>query len=218
MQILNLKNKINISLFLLSFSIFLYQVCLLRIISVSDYYHFAFLIVSIALLGFGISGSFIYFFIDKFKNPDLIRLIFTLGFSVSVFISYILSDWAKWAGYGSVGMGKIIWGKNVLRVLVGLILFVALWQIYNIMKGLLSGNRKLSSPLKEFTLLRLLQFMLSTLLIAALIWAVTQPYLNITSLMPVVSVWLGYAILIAALVLLASALFPIDGLKKKVKN
>jgi CubicO group peptidase (beta-lactamase class C family) len=134
------------------------------------------------------------------------------------FISYILSDWAKWAGYGSVGMGKIIWGKNVLRVLVGLILFVALWQIYNIMKGLLSGNRKLSSPLKEFTLLRLLQFMLSTLLIAALIWAVTQPYLNITSLMPVVSVWLGYAILIAALVLLASALFPIDGLKKKVKN
>ena len=126
------------------------------------------------------------------------------------FISYILSDWAKWAGYGSVGMGKIIWGKNILRALVALILFVALWQIYSIMRGLLSGNRKLTSPLKGFNLLRSAQFMLSTLLIAALIWAVTRPYLNITSLMPVVSVWLGYASLILALVLLTSAIIPVQ--------
>jgi CubicO group peptidase (beta-lactamase class C family) len=131
------------------------------------------------------------------------------------FIGYILSDWANWAGYGSVGMGKIIWGKNILRVLVGLIFIMALWQIYCIMKGLLSGSRKFSSPLKELSLLRSLQFMLSILLIAALIWAVTRPYLNITSLMPVVSVWLGYAILVAALVLLASALFPSIGSEKE---
>ena len=84
------KININISLFLISFSVFLYQVCLLRIISVSDYYHFAFLIVSIALLGFGISGSFLYFFIDRLKNPGLIRLFFAFGFSVSIFISFIL--------------------------------------------------------------------------------------------------------------------------------
>lgn len=90
MYILNDRNKVNISLFLISFSIFLYQVCLLRIISVSDYYHFAFLIVSVALLGFGISGSFLYFFINRLKSPDLIRLIFALSFSVSIFTSFIL--------------------------------------------------------------------------------------------------------------------------------
>jgi hypothetical protein len=81
--------KINISLFLISFSIFLYQVCLLRILSVSDFYHFAFLIVSVALLGFGISGSFLYFFINKIKDKNLLYIIFSLGFSVSVILSFI---------------------------------------------------------------------------------------------------------------------------------
>ncbi|MCJ7471217.1 MAG: hypothetical protein MUP02_00170, partial [Actinobacteria bacterium] len=64
-----MKNRINITLLLLSFALFVYQVCLLRIFSVADYYHFALMIVSISLLGFGISGSFLYFFINRFKNP-----------------------------------------------------------------------------------------------------------------------------------------------------
>lgn len=68
----------------------MYQVCLLRIVSVSDYYHFAFLVVSIALLGFGISGSFLYFFTSKIKNKNLILLIFSYCFSVTIFLSYIL--------------------------------------------------------------------------------------------------------------------------------
>jgi len=86
------SNKINISLFLISFSLFLYQICLLRIISISDYYHFAFLIVSIALLGFGISGSFMYFFINRFKSQPLILLIFSLGFSISIIASFIITN------------------------------------------------------------------------------------------------------------------------------
>ena len=90
MHILNDRNKVNISLFLISFSIFFYQVCLLRIISVSDYYHFAFLIVSVALLGFGISGSFLYFFIYRLKSPELIKLFFAFSFSLSIFVSFIL--------------------------------------------------------------------------------------------------------------------------------
>jgi CubicO group peptidase (beta-lactamase class C family) len=126
-------------------------------------------------------------------------------------IGYILSDWAEWAGYGSVGMGKIIWGKNILRVLVGLILFLAVWQFYRIYAGLLSGRRKLASPLKNLTLLRSLQFISSIFLTTVLLWAITRPYLNITSLMPAVSVWLGYASLILALVLLASAIIPAHG-------
>lgn len=83
------KVRINISLFLISFSVFLYQVCLLRIFSISDYYHFAFMIVSIALLGFGISGSLLYFFIRKFKDKDLLHIFFSFSFSVSIFLSYV---------------------------------------------------------------------------------------------------------------------------------
>ena len=84
------KYKINASLFLVSFAVFLYQICLLRIISVSDYYHFAFLVVSIALLGFGISGSFLYFFTSRIKSDILILLIFSYGFTISIFLSFIL--------------------------------------------------------------------------------------------------------------------------------
>jgi len=90
MENLFLKYKKNVSLFLVSFSIFLYQVCLLRIISISDYYHFAFLIISIALLGFGISGSFLPFFVRKIEKPNLILLIFSFSFSVSIFLSFTL--------------------------------------------------------------------------------------------------------------------------------
>jgi len=85
-----MRRKINISLFLISFSVFLYQVCLLRILSIADFYHFAFLIVSVALLGFGISGSFLYFFINKIKDSRLLLIIFAFGFSLSVIISFIV--------------------------------------------------------------------------------------------------------------------------------
>jgi spermidine synthase len=83
-----MKIKINTSLFLISFSIFIYQVSLLRILSVADFYHFAFLIVSISLLGFGISGSFLPFFVNRIKDEKLLLLIFSLFFSISIVVSY----------------------------------------------------------------------------------------------------------------------------------
>ena len=113
-------NKINISLFLISFSIFLYQVCLLRIISVSDYYHFAFLIVSVALLGFGISGSFLYFFINRLKNPDLIRLFFAFSFTVSIFISFILINHIPFDSF------KIAWEMRQIFYLAAYYFFLLL--------------------------------------------------------------------------------------------
>jgi hypothetical protein len=120
MNILNDRNKINISLFLISFSIFLYQVCLLRVISVSDYYHFAFLVVSVALLGFGISGSFLYFFISWLKNPNLIRLFFTFSFSVSIFISFILINHIPFDSF------KIAWEVKQIFYLAAYYFFLLL--------------------------------------------------------------------------------------------
>src|SRR3970282_1510769 len=42
---------------LLSAAVLLSQVALIRVFSVAQFYHFAFLVVSLALLGFGASGS-----------------------------------------------------------------------------------------------------------------------------------------------------------------
>ncbi|MBU4313738.1 MAG: hypothetical protein KJ821_02950 [Actinobacteria bacterium] len=115
-----MKSKIDISLLLISFSLFLYQVCLLRIFSIADYYHFAFMIVSISLLGFGISGSFLYFFIGKIKNPDLILLIFSFGFSVSIITSFLASNFIPFDSF------KIAWEMKQIFYLAVYYIFLVL--------------------------------------------------------------------------------------------
>jgi hypothetical protein len=46
----------NIGLLLVSMSVLVLEFTLIRVLSVSMWYHFAFMIISIALLGLGISG------------------------------------------------------------------------------------------------------------------------------------------------------------------
>jgi hypothetical protein len=46
-----------LSLFLLSAATLTFEINLTRLFSVAQFYHFAFMIVSIALLGFGASGT-----------------------------------------------------------------------------------------------------------------------------------------------------------------
>lgn len=46
-------------LFLLSFTVLMLEICLTRIFSVLSWHHFAYLIISLALLGFGAAGSYI---------------------------------------------------------------------------------------------------------------------------------------------------------------
>jgi len=48
-----------ISLFILSATSFLFEVTLTRLFAIAYFYHFAFLVISVALLGNGISGSFL---------------------------------------------------------------------------------------------------------------------------------------------------------------
>jgi len=48
-----------VSLFLLSLSVLVMELCLTRIFSVLSWHHFAYLIISLALLGFGAAGSYL---------------------------------------------------------------------------------------------------------------------------------------------------------------
>ena len=61
---LNIK-RISISIFLLSVSIIAYQLLLMHIFSITQWYHFAFMVISVALLGFGAAGSFIALFKNR---------------------------------------------------------------------------------------------------------------------------------------------------------
>ena len=90
----------NFGIFILSTSILMLQVTYTRIFSISLWYHFIWMIVSISLLGYGASGTFL----SIFKNIDVYNIDFLLTltsafFSVSVLFSYILSNYIPFDPY-----------------------------------------------------------------------------------------------------------------------
>src|SRR2546430_572099 len=58
-------------LFLLSLATLLLELALTRIMSVSLWYHFGFLVISTALLGFGVSGVTLALWADLRERKDL---------------------------------------------------------------------------------------------------------------------------------------------------
>ena len=62
-----------VGLFLLSAATLAFEVNLTRIFSVAQFYHFAFMIVSLALLGFGASGTFLTLFPHRLDFAELSR-------------------------------------------------------------------------------------------------------------------------------------------------
>lgn len=80
-------------IFLLSTATLMLQVTYTRVFSIALWYHFVWMIVSIALLGYAISGTFlsIYPQFSK-KNIDQLLTAISATFSLSVIITYILSN------------------------------------------------------------------------------------------------------------------------------
>ncbi|MBI5730193.1 MAG: hypothetical protein HY963_03560 [Ignavibacteriales bacterium] len=76
---LNIK-KISVAIFLLSISIIAYQLLLIHIFSITQWYHFAFMVISVALLGFGAAGSFI----ALFKNRLIANVPWLIPFSMLI--------------------------------------------------------------------------------------------------------------------------------------
>jgi spermidine synthase len=60
--------KIEIAVFLVSAVVISYQILLVKLFSIQYWHHFAYLIISIALLGFGSSGTFICLFRTKLES------------------------------------------------------------------------------------------------------------------------------------------------------
>ncbi len=87
------SSLIYIGIYLLSFSTLLFEISLTRVFSIAQWYHFAFMVVSMALLGYGASGSFLAIFPSIFKKD--ISSVLSNGaflFSVSAILSYALAN------------------------------------------------------------------------------------------------------------------------------
>src|SRR6266566_9907853 len=79
-------------LFLLCLATLLLELALTRVLSVSLWYHFGFLVISTALLGFGASGVTLALWADlrERKNLDLGLGVCGLAFAVCVVLSFWL--------------------------------------------------------------------------------------------------------------------------------
>src|SRR5215467_2530967 len=83
--------KYLIGIFLISFATLLFELSLTRVFSVTLWYHFGFLIISTALLGFGVSGVLLSLSRKIREVYDLDHLLVVLGILLS--ISIIASFW-----------------------------------------------------------------------------------------------------------------------------
>ncbi|MBU45220.1 MAG: serine hydrolase [Spirochaetaceae bacterium] len=140
--------------------------------------------------------------------------------------SAILTDWARWEGYDSIGMGLISRSAPYLSAMVWMIVLAGLLFLMLAFRNIASADpghhRNLAGFLSKSQVRKVLgsadsaqagvfsfsvgavsTFILAGLLVAALLYVQTLPYFFLTSIFPVLTPRLGYALLFLAVSLLA---------------
>jgi hypothetical protein len=104
---------ILLALLLLSAAGLVFQINLTRLFSVSQFYHFAFMIVSIALLGYGSSGTFLAIFPNLgCRRPDLIISALSLAAGLSILAAYLLVNQLPFDSF------SIAWERRQVYILI----------------------------------------------------------------------------------------------------
>ncbi len=117
------------------------------------------------------------------------------------FISCLLSDWAEWRALPSVGMGRITWGRYGMSVLIGMLTSASLLIVLGLFTTFY--RQKPSGGSRAFRVAAAL------FLLGVLIWCACQEYLFLTSVFPILSLWLGGSALVLSIALLFSSLLPV---------
>lgn len=110
-----------LSIFFISMAILAYEICLMRIFAITQWHHFAYMIISIALLGCGASGTLLSLGRSWFKKNFLCYYrLFSGLFPVTILLSYVLSQQIRFNPF------EIVWNPRQIYALVAyyLILFV----------------------------------------------------------------------------------------------
>jgi hypothetical protein len=102
---------------LLSAAVLLSQVALIRVFSVAQFYHLAFLVISLALLGFGASGSILALW-PRLRAPAWWPW-YALGFGLATPAAYLLVNTLPIDSYA------IAWDQTQLALLVAYLLVLA---------------------------------------------------------------------------------------------
>ena len=105
-KLLQCERRIYLSVACLAAAALMLESTLTRLLAVAQYYHFAFLVVSLALLGFGASGSLLSIFPDWYESEDdragkmgKLMVIFGSGFTASIALCYGVVNWLPFDSY-----------------------------------------------------------------------------------------------------------------------
>ncbi len=100
-------------IFLLSAASLSFEINLTRLFAVSQFYHFAFMIVSIALLGYGASGSALAIFPQR-KRESIPQILCwaSLGAALSILGSYLVVNWLPFDSF------SMAWDRRQVVLLV----------------------------------------------------------------------------------------------------
>ncbi|WP_372997493.1 serine hydrolase domain-containing protein [Lutispora sp.] len=126
------------------------------------------------------------------------------------FISYLLRDWARWRGFESVGMGRIIWGKYGIGAIIALSWSVIIMQILKTTTWVMKRKHEEIFIAKYSKLLAIAHTVIAIIIIIGLRWCLSQKYLFISSVFPLVSQWLGISMFVMSISLLLTPLLLIN--------
>jgi hypothetical protein len=108
-----MARSLRLSLLLISAATLTFEITLTRLFSVAQFYHFAFMIVSIALLGFGASGTALMIFpVLGRKDPQRSLGLLGLAAGVSILGAYLLTNKLPFDSF------SIAWDRQQVGILV----------------------------------------------------------------------------------------------------
>jgi len=107
---------VELGVFLLSAAALAFEVNLTRLFAVSQFYHFAFMSVSLALLGFGASGTLLGLVPDLTRRPARTLTASSWGFALTAVGSYLLTQRLPFDSY-RVFLDPVQWGVLALHYL-----------------------------------------------------------------------------------------------------
>ncbi|MGC9347066.1 MAG: hypothetical protein ACP5JG_02915 [Anaerolineae bacterium] len=104
--------RANAGVLLLSTATLMFEVNLTRLFSVAQFYHFAFMIVSLAMLGFGASGTWLALW-PRWgrRRPRVTLAALSLGYGVCAVGAYLLINWVPFDSF------SIAWDTRQVAIL-----------------------------------------------------------------------------------------------------
>jgi len=93
-------SRIVLVIGLLSLATLIFETVLTRFLAIAQFYHFAFLVISLALLGFGASGTLLGVF-PRIRELPLERTLswVGIGFALSIWVTYAVINWLPFDSY-----------------------------------------------------------------------------------------------------------------------